>query len=196
MDVEALWSYFHQLDRSFFLEDEYKPLAGVNGALPIGYGQTISQPSLVVDMTRILDVGPECSVLEIGTGSGYQTALLARFARIVCTVERIPELSVAAQARLDQLGFANILFKIGDGSFGWAEHAPYDRIMVTAAAAKVPDELCTQLKPGGRMVIPVGPPAWQELYLVTKDQQGKMHMQPIEDVRFVELRGKYGWGQD
>jgi len=196
MDNEALWSFFRQLDRSLFLDDEYKPMASVDGPLPIGYGQTISQPSLVVEMTRILDIGPDCSVLEIGTGSGYQTALLAHFARDVYTVERIAELSIAAQARLEQLGFNNILFRIGDGSLGWPEHSPYDRIMVTAAAGRIPDELFTQLKPGGRMVIPVGPASWQQLLLVTKDAQGLMHQHPVEDVRFVELHGKYGWGHD
>jgi protein-L-isoaspartate(D-aspartate) O-methyltransferase len=134
--------------------------------------------------------------LEIGTGSGYQTALLAHFARLVCTVERIAELSVAAQTRLERLGFSNILFKIGDGSLGWSEHSPYDRIMVTAAAGRIPDELLNQLKPGGRMVIPVGPPSWQQLLLVTKDAQGLIHQHPIENVRFVELHGKYGWGHD
>lgn len=196
MDNESLWSFFRKLDRSLFLDDEYKPMASVDWPLPIGYGQTISQPSLVVEMTRILDIGPDCTVLEIGTGSGYQTALLAHFARLVCTVERIAELSVAAQTRLERLGFSNILFKIGDGSLGWSEHSPYDRIMVTAAAGRIPDELLNQLKPGGRMVIPVGPPSWQQLLLVTKDAQGLIHQHPIENVRFVELHGKYGWGHD
>jgi protein-L-isoaspartate(D-aspartate) O-methyltransferase len=196
MDNEALWSYFEKLDRTLFLDEEYKPLASVDGPLPIGYGQTISQPSLVAEMTRILDVGPDCTVLEIGTGSGYQTALLAHFAQKVCTIERIAELSIAAKARLEQLGFSNIQYKIGDGSLGWPEHAPYDRIMVTAAAARIPDELFTQLKPSGRMIIPVGPPSWQQLLLITKDAQGLMHQHPVEDVRFVELHGKYGWGHD
>jgi len=196
MDTEALWAYYHRLDRALFLDDAYKPMADVDGPLPIGFGQTISQPSLVVEMTRILDISPDCTVLEIGTGSGYQTALLAHFARAVYTIERIAELSVAAQARLDQLGFTNILFRIGDGSIGWPEYAPFDRIMVTAAAARVPDELVAQLRPGGRMMIPVGPPAWQQLLLITRDAQGLMHQHPVENVRFVELHGKYGWGHD
>ena len=196
MDNESLWSFFRKLDRSLFLDDEYKPMASVDGPLPIGYGQTISQPSLVVEMTRILDIGSDCTVLEIGTGSGYQTALLAHFAREVHTIERIAELYIAAQARLDRLGFTNILFRIGDGSVGWPEYAPFDRIMVTAAAARVPDELVAQLRPGGRMMIPVGPPAWQQLLLITRDAQGLMHQHPVENVRFVELHGKYGWGHD
>ncbi|NCA99397.1 MAG: protein-L-isoaspartate(D-aspartate) O-methyltransferase [Clostridia bacterium] len=196
MDNEALWSFFHQLDRTLFLDDEYKPMASVDGPLPIGYGQTISQPSLVVEMTRILDISPDSTVLEIGTGSGYQTALLAHFAHEVYTIERITELSVAAQDRLDRLGLTNIRFKIGDGSLGWPEHAPFDRIMVTAAAGRIPDELFTQLRTGGRMIIPVGPPSWQQLLLITKDAQGLMHRQPVENVRFVELHGKYGWGHD
>jgi len=194
MEKADLYAYFEQLDRSLFLDEEYKALAYVDGPLPIGYGQTISQPSLVVEMTRLLDPDENCSVLEIGTGSGYQTALLARFSRHVYTVELIPELSDQARSRLDQLGFANISYRISDGSVGWLDHAPYDRIMVTAAAGKIPDELVEQLTPGGRMIIPVGPPSWQELLLVTKGSNGEVQTTRIESVRFVELRGKYGWG--
>ncbi len=194
MDKVDLYAYFEQLDRSLFLDDEYKALASVDGPLPIGYGQTISQPSLVVEMTRLLAPDRQCAVLEIGTGSGYQTALLAKFSQQVHTVELIPALSEQAKSRLDQLGFANITFHIGDGSLGLPEHAPYDRIMVTAAAARIPAELVTQLKPGGRMIIPVGPPEWQELLLVTKDMDGMIRKTPIENVRFVELKGRYGWG--
>jgi protein-L-isoaspartate(D-aspartate) O-methyltransferase len=193
MDFRALADYFGKLDRSRFIGNEYKRLAGLDQALPIGHGQTISQPSLVLEMTWALDLNAGCTVLEIGTGSGYQTALLARFSGTVYTIERIPELAEAAKERLDALGFNNIIFRTGDGSAGWPEHAPYDRIVATAAAARVPDELAAQLAPGGRMLIPIGTQLAQELTLVTKDEDGKIRTEPLEAVLFVEFKGKYGW---
>ncbi|HSR04129.1 MAG TPA: protein-L-isoaspartate(D-aspartate) O-methyltransferase [Proteiniclasticum sp.] len=193
MDYKALESYFLSLDRSLFLEGHYKKLAEMNNPLPIGFGQTISQPTLVLMMTYILDPNKDCRVLEIGTGSGYQTALLSAFSKEVYTIERIPELSLKAKERLDELGYKNIVFKVGDGSLGWKEHAPYDRIMVTAAASKVPDELLYQLKKGGKMLIPIGPENLQELMLIRKNQDETVEMKTVEWVRFVEMKGKYGW---
>lgn len=193
MDYEALGTYFLSLDRSLFLEGHYKKLAEMNSPLPIGFGQTISQPTLVLMMTYILDPNKDCRVLEIGTGSGYQTALLSAFSKEVITVERIPELSMKAKERLDEMGYKNIIFKIGDGSLGWEEYAPYDRIMVTAAAVKVPDELLYQLKKGGKMIIPIGPENLQELKLIRKNQDETVEMETVEWVRFVEMKGKYGW---
>jgi len=193
MDYEALESYFLSLDRSLFLEGQYKKLAEMNSPLPIGFGQTISQPTLVLMMTYILDPNKDCRVLEIGTGSGYQTALLSAFSKEVYTIERISELSVKAKERLDEMGYKNIVFKVGDGSLGWKEHAPYDRIMVTAAASKVPDELLFQLKKGGKMLIPIGPENLQELMLIRKNQDETVEMETVEWVRFVEMKGKYGW---
>jgi len=193
MDYEALESYFLSLDRSLFLEGHYKKMAEMNSPLPIGFGQTISQPTLVLMMTYILDPDNECRVLEIGTGSGYQTALLSAFSKEVYTIERIPELSLKAKERLDEMGYKNIVFKVGDGSLGWKEHAPYDRIMVTAAASKVPDELLYQLKKGGKMLIPIGPENLQELMLIRKNQDETVEMETVEWVRFVEMKGKYGW---
>ena len=193
MDTKSIINYYRQLDRSFFIDNENKRWAGLDEPLPIGYGQTISQPSLVLAMTCRLEPEPTDCILEIGTGSGYQTALLARFAAEVYTVERIADLSRKAQDRLDQLGFTNIHFHIGDGSLGWPEYAPYDKIMVTAAAARVPAELLAQLKPGGKMIIPVGSPGLQELLLVTRDQNGHYRQETIERVVFVELKGRYGW---
>ncbi|MBI4857587.1 MAG: protein-L-isoaspartate(D-aspartate) O-methyltransferase [Acetobacterium woodii] len=193
MDVKALVEFYNHLDRSYFIDTDMKAFADLDKPLSIGYEQTISQPSLVLEMTRLLAPEMDSRVLEIGTGSGYQTALLARFSKSVYTVERISALSETAQKRLNDMGYTNIFYKIGDGSDGWAEHAPYDRVMVTAAAGRIPDELMEQLAMGGRMIIPIGPPELQELKLVFKDEKGMLHEQTIELVRFVEMKGKYGW---
>lgn len=193
MDYEALETYFLSLDRSLFLEGHYKQLSEMNSPLPIGFGQTISQPTLVLMMTYILDLNADCRVLEIGTGSGFQTALLSAFSKEVYTVERIPELSMKAKERLEAMGFKNIIYNVGDGSLGWEEYAPYDRIMVTAAASKVPDELLYQLNKGGKMLIPIGPENLQELTLIRKNQDETVEMETVEWVRFVEMKGKYGW---
>lgn len=193
MDFKALVEFYNHLDRSYFIDTDMKAFADLDKPLSIGYEQTISQPSLVLEMTRLLAPEIDSSVLEVGTGSGYQTALLARFSKSVYTVERISALSESAQKRLNDMGYTNIFYKIGDGSDGWAEHAPYDRIMVTAAAGRIPDELIVQLGYGGRMIIPIGPPELQELKLVFKDKKGMIDEQTIELVRFVEMKGKYGW---
>lgn len=193
MDYNELIAAFEKLDRSEFLDDELKQYADLDEPLPIGYGQTISQPSLVVRMTYLLEPEKDSKVLEIGTGSGYQTALLSGFSGHVFTVERIPKLADAAKERLGRLGYSNISYKIADGSLGWRENAPYDRIIVTAAAGEVPAELIEQLKSGGRLVIPVGSREMQELKLVTKDLNGEISYKTISYVRFVELKGKYGW---
>jgi len=193
LEYKALHGFFKKLDRSAFLEGELKQYADVDGALPIGFGQTISQPGLVVEMTYFLSPEKDSKVLEIGTGSGYQTAFLAEFSGKVFTVERIKELAEKAKLRLEGMGYKNIQYKLGDGSEGWKENAPYDRIIVTAAAREIPAELLEQLKPSGRMVIPLGPGGAQELMLVTKDMEGKVYFTPIGSVVFVELKGKYGW---
>ena len=140
MDELALENFFYNLDRSFFIDNEYKKFADNDSPLPIGFEQTISQPSLVLEMTRLLSPEKDSKVLEIGTGSGYQTSILAEFAKVVYSVERIRELSKKAQDRLSKLGYNNIFFKIDDGSIGWKENSPFDRIMVTAAAGKIPEE--------------------------------------------------------
>jgi protein-L-isoaspartate(D-aspartate) O-methyltransferase len=191
---QDLLDFFRALDRRLFLSDELKPYAYVDGPLPIGHEQTISQPSLVLEMTDRLNVDSECRVLEIGTGSGYQTAFLAEFAREVYTVERIPVLAEAARERLDRLEYTNIFYRIGDGSEGWPENAPFDRIIVTAAAGSMPDDLVTQLAPGGIMIVPIGPPGYQRLTRITRDPDGRVSMESLFDVAFVEMRGKYGWG--
>lgn len=182
--------YFKKMDRSFFM-DSNKDLAIFDQALPIGFEQTISQPSLVLEMTLALDLQPQHKVLELGTGSGFQTALLAAFSSSVYTIERIEELQMRAKERLEQMDFQNIYFKFGDGSEGWEEQAPFDRIIVTAAAAKVPTELLEQLSTGGKMIIPVGSSFDQELRLIEKDDNGKIFTTLLNHVRFVPLKGKY-----
>ncbi|SHJ34744.1 protein-L-isoaspartate(D-aspartate) O-methyltransferase [Parasporobacterium paucivorans] len=194
MDYNELIAFTENLDRSSFLEAGYKQYAQIDEPLPIGFGQTISQPSLVAQMTWLLRPDKSSRVLEIGTGSGYQTAILAEFSGQVYTVERIRELSDRARDVLDSMGYANIHYKVGDGSDGWSENAPYDRIMVTAAASEIPEELIDQLSPGGRMLIPVGPRDVQELVMLSKDSSGEVYREAVENVRFVELIGKYGWG--
>ncbi|MEK4407015.1 protein-L-isoaspartate(D-aspartate) O-methyltransferase [Sporosarcina sp. FSL K6-6792] len=183
-------TYFQKLDRSFFM-DAHKEFAYMDEAIPIGHEQTISQPSLVLEMTLALDLQPYSKVLEIGTGSGFQTALLAAFSNPVYSIERIAALHERAKERLEKAGFSNIHFKLDDGSTGWEEHAPYNRIMVTAAATQVPRELIDQLAIGGKMIIPVGTPLLQELLLLEKDEDGEIHTAVLEEVRFVPLKGKY-----
>lgn len=193
MDFQEILDYAKHLDRSFFVDNEYKIYAEEDQPLPIGYGQTISQPSLVWQMTYLLKPDKNCTVLEIGTGSGYQTALLARFFKHVYSIERIPQLGTEAQKRLEILGCDNVTLKIGDGSAGWSEYAPFDRIMVTAAAGRMPSEFLQQLGKNGVMIIPIGPEGTQELTMVTKDDDGRIESTLIELVRFVEMKGKYGW---
>ncbi len=183
------------LDRALFLEEPYKGEAAYDGPLPIGFGQTISQPSLVLRMTELLDPGPASRVLEIGTGSGYQTALLAAVSGTVVTVERIAALSARAQARLSALGAGNVRFVVGDGSDGAPDGAPYDRILVTAGAARVPAPLVAQLAPGGRLVIPVGTRGYQELLRVEKRADGSVVAFEEGGVVFVEFVGRYGFGR-
>ncbi|MCX7747599.1 MAG: protein-L-isoaspartate(D-aspartate) O-methyltransferase [Clostridia bacterium] len=193
LNHNELYHFFKNLDRSQFIDNDYKKYADYDEALPIGFEQTISQPSLVYGMTQKLDLGKDLKVLEIGTGSGYQTAFLAEFAGQVYTVEKIDELSLKAQERLHKLGYNNIHFKVGNGSEGWKENAPYDRIMVTAAAGKIPDPLVEQLKPGGKMIVPVGEKGRQELLAIQKDDQGRVNKKSLGEVVFVELKGEYGW---
>ncbi|ALS77086.1 protein-L-isoaspartate(D-aspartate) O-methyltransferase [Planococcus rifietoensis] len=171
--------------------DRHQQDAGRDEALPIGYGQTISQPSLVLEMTVALALDDHHKVLEIGTGSGFQTALLAAFSREVYTVEKIPQLAESAKKRLEAKEFKNISFLLGDGSLGWPEHAPYDRIIVTAAASDIPKELVDQLADGGRMIIPVGSRYSQDLLAIDKTIDGKLEKTALEAVRFVPLKGKY-----
>jgi protein-L-isoaspartate(D-aspartate) O-methyltransferase len=173
--------------------DKFVPLSQVkrafnNGPLPIGSGQTISQPYIVALMTDLLEIGKHASILEVGTGSGYQTAILSLLAEKVYTVEIIQSLSEEAEARFKEMHYDNIKTRIGNGYEGWPEFAPYDGIIVTAAAPIIPEALVEQLKPGGRLVIPVGLPyARQELMLLEKQPKGKNRPVKILEVAFVPL---------
>ncbi len=161
-----------------------------NHPLPIGYGQTISQPFIVALMTELLALGKQDRVLEVGTGSGYQTAILAEMAGEVFSMEIVEPLAARAANLLNELGYTNVQVKAGDGNKGWPEHAPFDGIIVTAAANHVPLPLLDQLKPGGRMVIPVGDwPYAQELTLIAKFQDGMLQQKNILPVSFVPLTG-------
>lgn len=187
---ERITQIYRDLDRAYFI-DEHKEHAHLDRALPIGHGQTISQPSLVLEMTIALDIHKDHRVLEIGTGSGFQTALLAKAAEKVYTVERIKEHHESAKKRLEEASYENISYKLGDGSQGWPEHAPYDRIMVTAAAKTLPEALVKQLTPTGKMVIPVGAETMQELLLIEKNKEGKIKKERLNIVQFVDLIGDY-----
>lgn len=175
--------------RDEFVPAELQAYAFDNGALPIGHGQTISQPYIVALMTDLLQPQQAHKVLEIGTGSGYQTAILAQLVNMVYTIEVIKELAEAAAERLQRLHYTNIKTRIGNGYLGWPEYAPYDSIIVTAAASHIPEALLEQLKPGGRLVIPIGLPYMrQELMLVEKDNENNTHVKDILGVAFVPLQ--------
>ncbi len=177
--------------RDEFVPGNLKRSAFSNGPLPIGHGQTISQPYIVALMTDLLALQPEDKVLEIGTGSGYQTAILSLLCQSVYSVDIVPILSRAAAERLHSMGYDNVHVRSGNGYQGWPEYAPYDAIVVTAAAPWIPQALTDQLKPGGRLVIPVGQPYMhQELMLVSKDEQGETHVESILSVAFVPMVDK------
>lgn len=180
-----------RVPRHAFVPRRLQPHAYRDRPLPIGYGQTISQPYIVALMTDLLDPRPGQTILEVGTGSGYQAAVLASLGVEVFTMEIIAPLAHPARERLSRLGYRNAHVLIGDGYHGWPARAPYDAIVVTAAAGSIPPPLIAQLKPGGRMVIPVGSPfATQQLVLVTKDDQGLVRTRRILPVAFVPLTRK------
>ena len=195
--------------REEFVPEDLRSLAYIDRPLPIGWGQTISAPSIVAYMTELLDARVGDKVLEVGTGSGYQAAVLAEVVAPsseprdrwghVYSIERIPELAEFARRNLERTGYADrVTVIVGDGSKGYEPEAPYDRIIVTAAAPKIPEPLVDQLKPGGRLVIPVGPRFAQELVVVEKDPDGRVRVRRDLEVIFVPLVGDYGWreGED
>ena len=175
------------IDRSVFVHPQFLDQAWEDSALPIDCAQTISQPYIVGLMTQALDVQPRHRVLEIGTGSGYQAAILSKLARFVYSVERYRGLMLEAEARLKKLGCDNVFIRHGDGSKGWPEQAPFDRIMVTAAAPHEPTELIAQLKPGGIMVAPVGKAGSQFLHRYVAEEGGSFRRETLIEVRFVPL---------
>ncbi|WP_200875003.1 protein-L-isoaspartate(D-aspartate) O-methyltransferase [Methylomarinum vadi] len=176
--------------RHEFVPQDSRRFAYENRPLSIGYGQTISQPYIVAIMTDLLDLHPDAKVLELGTGSGYQAAILSGLVKEVYTIEIVEALGLKAKERLVRLGYDNVTVKIGDGYYGWDEHAPFDAIIVTAAASHIPPPLTQQLKVGGKMIIPVGTMfLTQQLLLVTKQEKGKLVSRQILPVRFVPVTG-------
>ncbi len=182
--------------RHRFVREHLRNQAYADFALPTEAAQTISQPYVVARMTELLDVRPEHSVLEIGTGSGYQTAILARLARWVYSLERVPSLARQAIARLRDLGVQNVKIHSLDGSLGWSEAAPYDRILVTAGAPEVPGPLIDQLVDGGLLVLPMGDRAEQRLVVCRKLKGGGYRSREAGAVAFVPLVGRHGWRED
>lgn len=181
-----------RVPRHAFVPEAERPFAYENRPLPIGHGQTISQPYIVAIMTDLLRLGPDDRVLEIGTGSGYQAAILAELVKRVYSIEIIPALAERARTVLDELGYKQVSTRVGDGYYGWEEQAPFDAIMVTAAADHVPPPLLKQLKPGGRMLIPVGSRFMtQQLVLVDKAVDGTITTRVLLPVRFVPLTGEH-----
>jgi len=178
--------------REKFILDEYLGQAYYDCPLSIGYGQTISQPYIVALMTQELKVDKNCEVLEIGTGSGYQTAIIAKLAKEVFTIERIEHLSLKAQRTLKELDITNVKFYIGDGTCGWHENKKFDRIIITAAAAQMPQPLLEQLKTGGIAVVPLGAEYVQELITIEKTDSG-LKTKSVCGCRFVRLIGKFGY---
>jgi protein-L-isoaspartate(D-aspartate) O-methyltransferase len=179
-----------RVERHEFVPEALRALAYEDRPLPIGYGQTISQPYIVALMTDLLEPTAGDRVLEIGTGSGYQAAVLAELGLEVYSIEIVPELGDEAAARLDRLGYDKVATRVGDGYYGWPERAPFDGLVVTAAAGHVPPPLIAQLKPGGRMIIPVGEPfRVQRLVLITKAADGSLRSRQLLPVRFVPLTG-------
>jgi len=186
--IEAM----RKIPRHLFVDPGLAKRAYDDSALPIGEKQTVSQPYIAALMTAALELAGDEKVLEIGTGSGYQTALLAELCFNVFSVETIRALSRQARELLDRLGYQNIALHVGDGTLGWSDHGPYDGIIVTAAAPDFPDPLVTQLSVGGRLIIPVGDDQSQTLVRVTRNASG-LEQEQLGDCRFVKLWGKYGW---
>jgi protein-L-isoaspartate(D-aspartate) O-methyltransferase len=181
-----------EVPRHLFVPEAVQAEAYDDRALPISEGQTISQPYMVAVMTEALSPAPDHRVLEIGTGSGYQTAILSRLGGAVFSIERHSALAAIASRTLASLGATNVVIEVGDGSEGLPEHAPFDRILVTAGAPSVPEALQAQLAPGGRLVIPVGPPGFQRLTTIDRHNRG-FDRRESEACVFVPLIGRYGW---
>ncbi len=181
-----------KVPRHLFVPDELRNEAYDDHPLPIGEGQTISQPYMVALMIEALGLKGEERVLEVGTGSGYEAAILAELCAQVFSVERLEELATRARGRLSSLGYGNVSTRVGDGTLGWAEHAPYEAVVISAAAPCIPRPLLEQLKPGGCLVLPMGEEDLQALVRIRKDKEG-LKEDYFGECRFVKLLGTYGW---
>lgn len=185
---ERVIKAMNDVPRHLFVKESLRDLAYADGPLPIGHNQTISQPYIVAYMTEILQPDTHHIVLEVGTGSGYQAAILSKLVNHVYSIEIIPELGKEAANRLDKLGYDNVTVKIGDGYNGWEEHSPFDRIIVTAAPEQIPKKLVDQLKSGGLMILPVGKTSFgQDMRIVKKDRTGQVTTKETIPVRFVPM---------
>jgi protein-L-isoaspartate(D-aspartate) O-methyltransferase len=184
---ERVTAALMEVPRHLFVPGPMAALAYQDAPLPIGFDKTISQPFIGALMIDLLTPQPGDAVLEVGTGLGYQAAVLAELTRSVWSVEIVEEFAAAAESRLQEFGLTNVAIRVGDGSRGWPEHAPFDKILVTAAARQVPELLVEQLKAGGRMVIPIGPAEGQHLTLVSKDHRGSVELRDVLPVRFTRL---------
>src|SRR5437763_1240889 len=189
---ERVLAAMRRVPRHLFVEEPLRDRAHGDHPLPIGEEQTISQPYIVGFMTQLLELRGQEKILEVGTGSGSQTAVLAELARRVCTIERLPRLAERAGALLEQPAYDNVWVRVGSGTLGWPDEAPFDRILVTAGGPSIPPPLFQQLGEGGRMVVPVGDVANQTLTVVEK-VRGEMKTQLCGDCKFVKLVGKYAW---
>jgi len=184
---EKVLDALRQVPRHLFVPPQLAAIAYHDTPLPIGFDKTVSQPFICALMTDLLDLQPHEAVLEIGTGLGYQAAVLAELARQVWTVEVVEEFASHAELRLKQLGYGNVAVRIGDGTRGWAEHRPFDKIIVTAAADAPPQTLLSQLAPGGRMVLPLGAGGTQQLTVIDKGNDGEFDFREVIPVRFSRL---------
>ncbi len=192
---KRLLKVMRKIPRHLFVDEALRDQAYNDYPLPIGEGQTISQPYIVALMTEALELKGQEKVLEIGTGSGYQTAILAELAQSVFTIERVPTLMQRAKAILDSLGYFNVAYKTGNGTLGWPEVAPFQGIIVTAAAPEIPQPYVEQLDIGGKLVIPLGDKFSQVLYKIIKLPDGRIKKQYLCGCRFVPLVGIYGWSE-
>jgi protein-L-isoaspartate(D-aspartate) O-methyltransferase len=189
---EGVLQAMRDVPRHRFVPEDLWKMAYQDTPLPIGHGQTISQPYIVAYMTQMLRLTPSDCVLEIGTGSGYQSAILSRLAKHVYTIERVDELAERAGRMLQEMGYANVSIRVGDGGYGWPEAAPFDAIIVTAAAPEVPAPLIAQLGEGATLVAPIGPAGAQDLVRLKK-QGARSQIEYLTPVAFVPLVGEHGW---
>jgi protein-L-isoaspartate(D-aspartate) O-methyltransferase len=188
----AVLHAFDGVPRHMFVPDVFEARAYADEALPLGHGQTISRPSTHGLYLQSLKLEGDERILEIGTGSGFQTALLATLARQVFSIERVPELAAAARARIEALGFTNVAIRAGDGTYGWRSYAPFDAILVAAGAREVPDPLVEQLSTGGQLLIPIGEKESQELHRIVRTDEGTVEDEVLAEVKFVALHGLGG----